>query len=70
MNDINKPIIFERRNSRAVTTIPHHIESDADLADRLLSVSALNSHIALAAAIETDLLMMKLGVLPREAKGA
>ncbi len=46
-------------------TIPHHIESDAELAERRIFEAAFDAHLALAAAIETDLLMMRLGVLPR-----
>jgi len=60
MHNEERPIIFERRKSQARAPIPNHIESDAELADRMLSVNAQNAHIALAAAIEVDLLTIRM----------
>lgn len=50
----------DRRRPRAIPSDPHHLESDAVLHDRILSAAARQAHMALAAALETDLLMMRL----------
>lgn len=48
----------DRREQRLIPA--PYIESDAELHDRLAAESALRAHQALAAALETDLLMMRL----------
>lgn len=48
----------DRRRSRPVPAPT--FESDADLYDRLATEAALRAHQELAAALETDLLMMRL----------